>query len=55
VSERAAIVRLAQVGLTDETERCRPSFSPSWPRRPGQYYRPLSTTWLALVGKELPA
>ena len=41
VSERAVAVRLAQVGLTEQTDRCRPSQVRSWRTTPRRYYRQL--------------
>lgn len=52
VSPRAVEVRLAQVGLTDETERCLARAVETRPR-PRRYYRELSASWL--VQQEEPA
>lgn len=47
VSARAVTVRLAQVGLTEPTERCAPSPRSTIPTNPGRRYtRDLSAHWL---------
>lgn len=52
VSERAIEVRLAQIGLTDETARCASPTPRRWPPSTGRYYRELSPTWLTRTHEE---
>lgn len=53
VSERAAEVRLVQVGLLDGRERHAPRESALPPRRANRYFRSLSASWPLIPAKEL--
>jgi Zn-dependent peptidase ImmA (M78 family) len=52
VSERAATVRLAQVGLNERAERCQLRSNQLWPARRGHYFR-TSSTVCSPIAKEL--
>jgi Zn-dependent peptidase ImmA (M78 family) len=53
VSERAAEVRLVQVGLLDSRKRHAPRQHALPPRRANRYFRALSASWPVIPAKEL--
>jgi Zn-dependent peptidase ImmA (M78 family) len=55
VSERAAEVRLVQVGLLDSRDRHPPRLSSMTPRVSNRYFRSLSASWQITPSKESPA
>jgi len=55
VSEPAIRVRLAQLGLTESTQRCRRPSRSTAPSSRGRYYRQFSTTLTKAYLQEVPA
>lgn len=55
VSERAAEVRLVQVGLLDSRDRHPPRLTAITPRLSNRYFRSLPAGWLIATPKESPA